>query len=77
MNSLLTAMQSGSQAKLGSQQYSECPVSEWGSSAHSISSINNGQVGNVWDLITTPSLLLSTVFYKGISVCMKNMLSID
>uniref|UniRef100_A0A8C7HPS0 Unk like zinc finger n=1 Tax=Oncorhynchus kisutch TaxID=8019 RepID=A0A8C7HPS0_ONCKI len=46
MNSLLTAMQSGSQAKLGSQQYSECPVSEWGSSAHSISSINNGQVGN-------------------------------
>nr|XP_029491781.1 putative E3 ubiquitin-protein ligase UNKL isoform X2 [Oncorhynchus nerka] len=48
MNSLLTAMQSGSQAKLGSQQYSECPVSEWGSSAHSsISSINNGQVGNI------------------------------
>ncbi|XP_024246043.1 putative E3 ubiquitin-protein ligase UNKL isoform X4 [Oncorhynchus tshawytscha] len=47
MNSLLTAMQSGSQAKLGSQQYSECPVSEWGSSTHSISSINNGQVGNV------------------------------
>ncbi|XP_021413527.2 putative E3 ubiquitin-protein ligase UNKL isoform X4 [Oncorhynchus mykiss] len=47
MNSLLTAMQSGSQAKLGSQQYSDCPVSEWGSSAHSISSINNGQVGNV------------------------------
>ncbi|CDQ71889.1 unnamed protein product [Oncorhynchus mykiss] len=46
MNSLLTAMQSGSQAKLGSQQYSDCPVSEWGSSAHSISSINNGQVGN-------------------------------
>ncbi|XP_014059736.1 putative E3 ubiquitin-protein ligase UNKL isoform X7 [Salmo salar] len=46
MNSLLTAMQSGSQAKLGSQQYSECPASEWGSSAHSISSINNGQVGN-------------------------------
>uniref|UniRef100_A0A673VMQ7 Unk like zinc finger n=1 Tax=Salmo trutta TaxID=8032 RepID=A0A673VMQ7_SALTR len=38
----------------------KCPVSEWGSSAHSISSINNGQVGNVWDLITTPSLLLST-----------------
>uniref|UniRef100_A0A8C8HL67 Unk like zinc finger n=1 Tax=Oncorhynchus tshawytscha TaxID=74940 RepID=A0A8C8HL67_ONCTS len=61
MNSLLTAMQSGS------QQYSECPVSEWGSSAHSISSINNGQVGNVCVLITTPSLLLSTVFYKGIS----------
>uniref|UniRef100_A0A8C8HKR0 E3 ubiquitin-protein ligase UNKL n=1 Tax=Oncorhynchus tshawytscha TaxID=74940 RepID=A0A8C8HKR0_ONCTS len=47
MNSLLTAMQSGSQAKLGSQQYSECPVSEWGSSTHSISSINNGQVGNI------------------------------
>uniref|UniRef100_A0A8C7W2M2 Unk like zinc finger n=1 Tax=Oncorhynchus mykiss TaxID=8022 RepID=A0A8C7W2M2_ONCMY len=47
MNSLLTAMQSGSQAKLGSQQYSDCPVSEWGSSAHSISSINNGQVGNI------------------------------
>uniref|UniRef100_A0A8C7SQ72 Unk like zinc finger n=1 Tax=Oncorhynchus mykiss TaxID=8022 RepID=A0A8C7SQ72_ONCMY len=33
MNSLLTAMQSGSQAKLGSQQYSDCPVSEWGSSS--------------------------------------------
>uniref|UniRef100_A0A8C7HLH7 Unk like zinc finger n=1 Tax=Oncorhynchus kisutch TaxID=8019 RepID=A0A8C7HLH7_ONCKI len=38
----------------------KCPVSEWGSSAHSISSINNGQVGNVCDLITTPSMLLST-----------------
>uniref|UniRef100_A0A8C7RE80 Unk like zinc finger n=1 Tax=Oncorhynchus mykiss TaxID=8022 RepID=A0A8C7RE80_ONCMY len=38
----------------------KCPVSEWGSSAHSISSINNGQVGNVCDLITTPSLLSTT-----------------
>ncbi|XP_046894203.1 putative E3 ubiquitin-protein ligase UNKL isoform X1 [Hypomesus transpacificus] len=49
MNSLLTAMQSGSQSKLNSQQYSECPVSEWGNSANSISSTtsNNGQVGNV------------------------------
>uniref|UniRef100_A0A6Q2XV72 Unk like zinc finger n=1 Tax=Esox lucius TaxID=8010 RepID=A0A6Q2XV72_ESOLU len=37
MNSLLTAMQSGSQAKLGSQQYSECSVSEWGNGANSIS----------------------------------------
>ncbi|XP_062306588.1 putative E3 ubiquitin-protein ligase UNKL isoform X4 [Osmerus eperlanus] len=49
MSSLLTAMQSGSQSKLNSQQYSECPVSEWGNSANSISSTtsNNGQVGNI------------------------------
>ncbi|XP_056870206.1 putative E3 ubiquitin-protein ligase UNKL isoform X1 [Takifugu flavidus] len=46
MNSLLTVIQSGSQSQLGSQQYSECPVSEWNSgcnpSANATSS--NGQV---------------------------------
>lgn len=48
MNSLLTVIQSGSQSQLGSQQYSECPVSEWNSgcnpSANATSS--NGQVGS-------------------------------
>uniref|UniRef100_A0A9J8AUP3 Unk like zinc finger n=2 Tax=Cyprinus carpio TaxID=7962 RepID=A0A9J8AUP3_CYPCA len=49
MSTLLTAMQSGSQSKLGSPQYPECPVSEWSGNAISISSSgsNNGQTGNV------------------------------
>lgn len=49
MNTLLTAMQSGSQSKLGSQQYPECPISEWSSNTNSFTSSasNNGQTGNV------------------------------
>lgn len=49
MSTLLTAMQSGSQAKLGSQQYPECPVSEWSGTTNSITSSasNNGQAVNV------------------------------
>ncbi|KAL0992854.1 hypothetical protein UPYG_G00099810 [Umbra pygmaea] len=47
MNSLLTVMQSGSQAKVGSQQYSDCSVNEWGNSGNSVSSNNNGQLGSV------------------------------
>ncbi|XP_066529922.1 putative E3 ubiquitin-protein ligase UNKL isoform X4 [Hoplias malabaricus] len=48
MSTLLTAMQSSSQAKLGSQQYPECPVSEWSSTTNSITSSanNNGQTAN-------------------------------
>ncbi|XP_058624574.1 putative E3 ubiquitin-protein ligase UNKL isoform X2 [Onychostoma macrolepis] len=48
MSTLLTAMQSGSQSKLGSPQYPECPVSEWSSNTNSItsSSSNNCQTGN-------------------------------
>ncbi|KAL6457264.1 hypothetical protein MHYP_G00342270 [Metynnis hypsauchen] len=49
MSTLLTAMQSGSQAKLGSQQYPECPISELGGTTNSITSnvSNNGQAANV------------------------------
>ncbi|XP_026110213.1 putative E3 ubiquitin-protein ligase UNKL isoform X2 [Carassius auratus] len=49
MSTLLTAMQSGSQSKLGSPQYPECPVSEWSSNTLSITSSgsNNGQTGSV------------------------------
>lgn len=49
MSNLLTAMQSGSQAKLGSQQYPECPSSDWSSNANSITSSmsNNGQMASV------------------------------
>uniref|UniRef100_A0A8C2CJ00 Unk like zinc finger n=1 Tax=Cyprinus carpio TaxID=7962 RepID=A0A8C2CJ00_CYPCA len=48
MSTLLTAMQSGSQSKLGSPQYPECPVSEWSGNTISITSSgsNNGQTGN-------------------------------
>ncbi|XP_026110215.1 putative E3 ubiquitin-protein ligase UNKL isoform X4 [Carassius auratus] len=48
MSTLLTAMQSGSQSKLGSPQYPECPVSEWSSNTLSITSSgsNNGQTGS-------------------------------
>uniref|UniRef100_A0A8C9WT19 Unk like zinc finger n=1 Tax=Sander lucioperca TaxID=283035 RepID=A0A8C9WT19_SANLU len=49
MSSLLTVIQSSSQSQLGSQQYSECPVSEWNSGGSSTTSAtsSNGQVGNV------------------------------
>uniref|UniRef100_A0A672QV47 Putative E3 ubiquitin-protein ligase UNKL n=1 Tax=Sinocyclocheilus grahami TaxID=75366 RepID=A0A672QV47_SINGR len=49
MSTLLTAMQSGSQSKLGSPQYPECPVSEWSGNTISITSSgsNNGQTGSV------------------------------
>ncbi|XP_073694655.1 putative E3 ubiquitin-protein ligase UNKL isoform X2 [Garra rufa] len=52
MSTLLTAMQSGSQSKLGSPQYPECPVSEWSSNTNSITSSasNNGQTGNAKNL---------------------------
>ncbi|XP_034045406.1 putative E3 ubiquitin-protein ligase UNKL isoform X1 [Thalassophryne amazonica] len=47
MSSFLTAIQSGSQ--LVSQQYSECPASEWNSGGNSSTSAtsSNGQVGSV------------------------------
>ncbi|XP_070703737.1 putative E3 ubiquitin-protein ligase UNKL isoform X4 [Pempheris klunzingeri] len=49
MSSLLTVIQSGSQSQLGSQQYSECPVSEWNSGGNSTTSAasSNGQVGSM------------------------------
>ncbi|KAM4598036.1 putative E3 ubiquitin-protein ligase UNKL isoform 2-T2 [Polymixia lowei] len=49
MSSLLTAMQSGSQSQLSSQQYSECPVSEWNSGGNSTTSAtsSNGQIGSI------------------------------
>ncbi|XP_028266881.1 putative E3 ubiquitin-protein ligase UNKL isoform X3 [Parambassis ranga] len=49
MSSLLTAMQSSSQSQLGSQQYSECPVSEWNSGGNSTPSAtsSNGQVESI------------------------------
>ncbi|XP_051742190.1 putative E3 ubiquitin-protein ligase UNKL isoform X1 [Ctenopharyngodon idella] len=49
MSTLLSAMQSGSQSKLGSQQYPECPINEWSANTNSITSSasNNGQTGNV------------------------------
>ncbi|XP_059203411.1 putative E3 ubiquitin-protein ligase UNKL isoform X3 [Centropristis striata] len=49
MSSLLTVIQSSSQSQLGSQQYSECPVSEWNSGGNSTNSAtsSNGQVGSI------------------------------
>lgn len=47
MNSLLTAIQSGSQAQLGSQQYLEGPVGEWNSGGSSSTTSSNGQLGSV------------------------------
>ncbi|XP_030645674.1 putative E3 ubiquitin-protein ligase UNKL isoform X3 [Chanos chanos] len=48
MSSLVPGVQGGSQSKLGSQQYPECPVGEWTGNANSITSnaSNNGQAGN-------------------------------
>uniref|UniRef100_A0A1A8ELM9 Unkempt homolog-like n=1 Tax=Nothobranchius korthausae TaxID=1143690 RepID=A0A1A8ELM9_9TELE len=49
MNSLLTAIQSSSQSQLGSQQFPECPVSEWNSGGNSGTSAtsSNGQIGSI------------------------------
>ncbi|XP_061566917.1 putative E3 ubiquitin-protein ligase UNKL isoform X3 [Cololabis saira] len=49
MNSLLTAIQSGSQSQLSSQQYLEGPVSEWNSGGTSTTSTtsSNGQIGSI------------------------------
>lgn len=49
MSSLLTAIQSSSQSQLSSQQYSECPVTEWNSGGNSTNSTasSNGQIGSV------------------------------
>ncbi|XP_005726056.1 putative E3 ubiquitin-protein ligase UNKL isoform X5 [Pundamilia nyererei] len=49
MSSLLTAIQSSSQSQLSSQQYSECPVTEWNSGGNSTNSIasSNGQIGSI------------------------------
>ncbi|KAF6727789.1 putative E3 ubiquitin-protein ligase UNKL [Oryzias melastigma] len=47
MNSLLTAIQSGSQAQLGSQQYLEGPVGEWNSGGSSSTTSSNGQLGSI------------------------------
>uniref|UniRef100_A0A7N6FKP7 C3H1-type domain-containing protein n=1 Tax=Anabas testudineus TaxID=64144 RepID=A0A7N6FKP7_ANATE len=57
MSSLLTAIQSSSQSQLGSQQYSECPVSEWNSGGNSTTSAtsSNGQVSCSNSSTVTPS----------------------
>ncbi|KAM6905033.1 putative E3 ubiquitin-protein ligase UNKL isoform 1-T1 [Xenentodon cancila] len=49
MNSLLSAIQSGSQSQLGSQQYLECPVTEWnsGGTSTTITTSSNGQIGSI------------------------------
>ncbi|XP_014914788.1 putative E3 ubiquitin-protein ligase UNKL isoform X4 [Poecilia latipinna] len=49
MNSLLSAIHSSSQSHLGSQQFSECPISEWNSGAHPSTNAtsSNGQVGHI------------------------------
>lgn len=47
MNSLLTVIQSSSQSQLGSQQYSDCPVSEWNSGCSTNTITSNGQLGSV------------------------------
>uniref|UniRef100_A0A665VDA0 Putative E3 ubiquitin-protein ligase UNKL n=1 Tax=Echeneis naucrates TaxID=173247 RepID=A0A665VDA0_ECHNA len=66
MSSLLTAIQSSSQSQLGSQQYSECPVSEWNSGGNSTTSAtsSNGQVGSVCFhcCSSSPSAAQNTVF---------------
>ncbi|XP_054877563.1 putative E3 ubiquitin-protein ligase UNKL isoform X2 [Poeciliopsis prolifica] len=49
MSSLLSAIHSSSQSQLGSQQFSECSISEWNSGAHPSTNPNssNGQVGHI------------------------------
>uniref|UniRef100_M4A513 Unk like zinc finger n=1 Tax=Xiphophorus maculatus TaxID=8083 RepID=M4A513_XIPMA len=64
MSSLLSAIHSSSQSQLGSQQFSECSISEWNSGAHPSTNAtsSNGQVGHVRFLLFSTQ---NTVFSVG------------
>uniref|UniRef100_A0A3B5MEH9 Unk like zinc finger n=1 Tax=Xiphophorus couchianus TaxID=32473 RepID=A0A3B5MEH9_9TELE len=64
MSSLLSAIHSSSQSQLGSQQFSECSISEWNSGAHPSTNAtsSNGQVGHVCFLLFSTQ---NTVFSVG------------
>ncbi|PWA17705.1 hypothetical protein CCH79_00008205, partial [Gambusia affinis] len=49
MSSLLSAIHSSSQSQLGSQQFSDCSISEWNSGAHPSTNAtsSNGQIGHI------------------------------
>uniref|UniRef100_A0A8C2X537 Unk like zinc finger n=1 Tax=Cyclopterus lumpus TaxID=8103 RepID=A0A8C2X537_CYCLU len=66
MSSLLTVIQSSSQAQLGSQQYSECAVSEWNSGGNSATS-SNGQVGSTQNTVFSAVNPLASSFTSSIT----------
>uniref|UniRef100_A0A3B3RC96 Unk like zinc finger n=1 Tax=Paramormyrops kingsleyae TaxID=1676925 RepID=A0A3B3RC96_9TELE len=61
MTSLLTVMQTGSQAKGDSQPYSEGPISEWGTAVNTATSSQPGNVSQTASTVVV-SLTLSGVF---------------
>uniref|UniRef100_A0A8C4IPK7 Unk like zinc finger n=1 Tax=Dicentrarchus labrax TaxID=13489 RepID=A0A8C4IPK7_DICLA len=57
MSSLLTVIQSSSQSQMGSQQYSECPVSEWNSGGNSTTNVSCSNSSTVTSSSGSDSLL--------------------
>uniref|UniRef100_A0A3B4XNY3 Unk like zinc finger n=1 Tax=Seriola lalandi dorsalis TaxID=1841481 RepID=A0A3B4XNY3_SERLL len=79
MSSLLTAIQSSSQSQLGSQQYSECPVSEWNSGGNSTTSAtsSNGQVGSTQNTVFSAVNPLASSFTSSITSSLASSIGSD
>ncbi|XP_038559431.1 putative E3 ubiquitin-protein ligase UNKL isoform X4 [Micropterus salmoides] len=79
MSSLLTAIQSSSQSQMGSQQYSECPVSEWNSGGNSTTSStsSNGQVGSTQNTVFSAVNPLASSFTSSITSSLASSIGSD
>ncbi|KAM9843769.1 putative E3 ubiquitin-protein ligase UNKL isoform 7-T7 [Aulostomus maculatus] len=79
MSSLLTAIQSSSQSQLGSQQYSDCPVSEWSGGGNSTSSAtnSNGQVGSTQNTVFSAVNPLASSFTSSITSSLASSIGSD
>uniref|UniRef100_A0A8C6WM84 Unk like zinc finger n=1 Tax=Neogobius melanostomus TaxID=47308 RepID=A0A8C6WM84_9GOBI len=76
MSSLLTAIQSSSQSQLGSQQYSECPNSEWNNGGNSSTS-SNGQVGSTQNTVFSAVNPLASSFTSSITSSLASSIGSD
>uniref|UniRef100_A0A669EPU0 Unk like zinc finger n=1 Tax=Oreochromis niloticus TaxID=8128 RepID=A0A669EPU0_ORENI len=79
MSSLLTAIQSSSQSQLSSQQYSECPVTEWNSGGNSTNSTasSNGQVGSTQNTVFSVVNPLASSFTSSITSSLASSIGSD
>uniref|UniRef100_A0A8C7ZDY1 Unk like zinc finger n=1 Tax=Oryzias sinensis TaxID=183150 RepID=A0A8C7ZDY1_9TELE len=79
MNSLLSAIQSGSQAQLGSQQYLEGPVGEWNSGGNSTTntSSSNGQLGSMQNTVFSAVNPLASSFTSSITSSLASSIGSD
>uniref|UniRef100_A0A8C4IS56 Unk like zinc finger n=1 Tax=Dicentrarchus labrax TaxID=13489 RepID=A0A8C4IS56_DICLA len=79
MSSLLTVIQSSSQSQMGSQQYSECPVSEWNSGGNSTTNAtsSNGQVGSTQNTVFSAVNPLASSFTSSITSSLASSIGSD